>query len=122
MISKRRKFAGTKYAVDESDNSGKFAGISQTLREVADNLENDEFSEDARINAIKAIMPLIGKMRAGIQVNEEDDDMVALNEESDDDDEDDVEDKDIYNKEDDDSDEACGKKKVRKIIRRKVAR
>lgn len=70
ISSKRRRFSGKNYIVDEAE-SNKFDDVVDTLRNVADNLESEKFSEESRIEAIKSIMPLIGRMRAGIAINEE---------------------------------------------------
>jgi len=62
--SKRGKFVFKR--VDEADGFSRVAG---KLRKIADDLEAANYSEEARLEAIRALMPLVGKMRAGISVN-----------------------------------------------------
>ena len=59
--------------VDEAGDD--FTEVSETLRGVADSLEEADYSEESRLEAIKSLMPLVGKMRAGISVNEEGEDL-----------------------------------------------
>lgn len=60
-------------AIDEEGED--FSAIAGELRAIADNLENEDYSEESRLEAIKAVMPLVGKMRKGISVNEEESDI-----------------------------------------------
>lgn len=60
-------------AVDEEGDD--FSEVAGELRAIADNLENADYSEESRLEAIKAVMPLVGKMRKGISVNEEEDEV-----------------------------------------------
>lgn len=61
---------GRKYIpIDEAGDD--FSNVAETLRGVADNLEESDYSEEARLEAIKSLMPLVGQLRAGISVNEE---------------------------------------------------
>lgn len=87
-------------AVDEEGDD--FSAVAGELRAIADNLENEDYSEESRLEAIKAVMPLVGKMRKGISVNEEESDI------------DDTEESDVEDTEDTDEGFVATKKRCKK--------
>ena len=58
--------------VDEAEyTKEEYQAMADELRRVADDLEDGDFDDTSRLQAIRDLMPNVGKLRAGISVNEE---------------------------------------------------
>ena len=61
--------------VDEAEyTKEEYQAMADELRRVADDLEDGDFDDTSRLQAIRDLMPNVGKLRAGISVNEEEED------------------------------------------------
>ena len=72
--------------VDEAEyTKEEYQAMADELRRVADDLEDGDFDDTSRLQAIRDLMPNVGKLRAGISVNEEEEDAEPLEEADDND-------------------------------------
>ena len=72
--------------VDEAEyTKEEYQAMADELRRVADDLEDGDFDDTSRLQAIRDLMPNVGKLRAGISVNEEEEDGEPLEEADDND-------------------------------------